>query len=487
MLCSVDETVVREQAVKSFVLLTESLSDNEMQNIFAPLLLKIGQNESFMCRVSCCSLIIPAYSRSGSIKEKLRKRFVDFCNEDSPMIRRAAASRIGKFASCIEKEFLISDLIPALKRLSSDEQDSIRVLCLESLIQIAQTLSKEDNQRHILSILISSSEDKSWKVRLGVAQNFADLSKSFGKEITDKDLVSKFGNLLKDGEADVRAASIKNLKNCTKIISPDKLATFIIPILVNMTQDSSPIVRSGLSDTIGEMSMALGKELTIQKLLHVLQELLKDENHEAKLNAVNSLLKVASVAGSETINGPVLIAMNNLTKDGQWRVRQVVFEASANLGKIFGKEFFIKNIEPIFFAYLSDTAAAVRESGILKVSELANEFKSDWIISSLIPKTLEIMNKEKIGYLFRIACLNSFYNASLFLSKEGVAANIVPILMKSAKDAIPNVRFSVAKIIKKMITKFDSQTLASKIKGIISELSNDPDKDVQYYAKLCQN
>jgi len=40
-------------------------------------------------------LFFPAYSRAGVMKEKLRKKFVELCNEDTPMIRRACASKIG--------------------------------------------------------------------------------------------------------------------------------------------------------------------------------------------------------------------------------------------------------------------------------------------------------------------------------------------------------------------------------------------------------
>jgi len=33
--------------------------------------------------------------KSGNSKEKLRKKFIELCNEDTPMIRRACASKLG--------------------------------------------------------------------------------------------------------------------------------------------------------------------------------------------------------------------------------------------------------------------------------------------------------------------------------------------------------------------------------------------------------
>ena len=94
-----DETVVREQSAKSLTTICENLSDAEIQNVFAPLVIKLAQGEWFTGRVSSCHLFFPCYSKSGHQKEKLRKKFIELCNEDTPMIRRACASKLGQFAT----------------------------------------------------------------------------------------------------------------------------------------------------------------------------------------------------------------------------------------------------------------------------------------------------------------------------------------------------------------------------------------------------
>lgn len=89
------ETVVREQASKSLVAICEHLSDAEIQNVFAPLVIKLSQCEWFMGKTSSCALFIACYPKSGPQKEKLRKKFIELCNEDTPLIRRACALRLG--------------------------------------------------------------------------------------------------------------------------------------------------------------------------------------------------------------------------------------------------------------------------------------------------------------------------------------------------------------------------------------------------------
>ena len=45
----------------------------------------------------------------------------------------------------MDKQHVLQEILPIFRQLSQDEQDTIRVMCLESLIPMASTLSKEEN------------------------------------------------------------------------------------------------------------------------------------------------------------------------------------------------------------------------------------------------------------------------------------------------------------------------------------------------------
>ena len=113
-----DETVVRDQAAKSLALIAGGLNDSEIQNVLTPVVLKLAQGEWFTGRVSSCQLFQAVYAKSGGHKDRLRKKFVELCNEDTPMIRRACAKEIGKFASQLEKQSLLQELLPVFRELS---------------------------------------------------------------------------------------------------------------------------------------------------------------------------------------------------------------------------------------------------------------------------------------------------------------------------------------------------------------------------------
>ena len=50
------------------------------------------------------------------------RNFRNLCGDDTPMVRRAAAGKLGEFAKVVAPEQLKSDLIPLFTVLAQDEQ-----------------------------------------------------------------------------------------------------------------------------------------------------------------------------------------------------------------------------------------------------------------------------------------------------------------------------------------------------------------------------
>jgi hypothetical protein len=100
------------------------------------------------------------------------------------MVRRAAAANLGKLATAIhqagEVAFLKSELLPLFTTLSSDEQDSVRLLAVQNCVSIAKVLSIGENQAVVLPIVRAVSQDTSWRVRYVVAEHLSELVPSLG-------------------------------------------------------------------------------------------------------------------------------------------------------------------------------------------------------------------------------------------------------------------------------------------------------------------
>ena len=143
------------------------------------------------------------------------------------------------------------------------------------------------------------------------------------------------------------------------------------------------------------MAHIVGKEYTISKVMPILTELMKDENAEVRLNVTQNISKLAEIVQIDLLSPSFLTILTNLTKDAQWRVRMAVIELVGDLSLKFGKDVYLKSLEPIFMQYLTNTAASVREMGVKKLQHMAVAFKSEWVLSSFIPKILECYNIEK--------------------------------------------------------------------------------------------
>lgn len=137
------------------------------------------------------------------------------CSDDTPMVRRAAASKLGEFAKVLEPEYVKSDIISLFTALASDEQvllllflcyinqqfsnlgcvhltaassschqtdfmyhfsqDSVRLLAVEACVSIATLLPQEDLETLVMPTLRQAAEDKSWRVRYMVADKFSEV------------------------------------------------------------------------------------------------------------------------------------------------------------------------------------------------------------------------------------------------------------------------------------------------------------------------
>jgi len=106
-LCNADETVVREQAYQSMGAISGSLSDSEIQNSFAPIVIRLASSERFYGRVSACHLFAQAYKKANGLQDRLRKKFVALCQEDTCIIRRACALKLGEFSTYLDKKHVI--------------------------------------------------------------------------------------------------------------------------------------------------------------------------------------------------------------------------------------------------------------------------------------------------------------------------------------------------------------------------------------------
>lgn len=147
------------------------------------------------------------------------------------MVRRAAAQKLGSFAKVVERDYVSRELMQLFTDLTQDgkiwlrphrglvfvelfnllfvDQDSVRLLAVESCGAFASALSREDAGAHLLPVVHKFAQvgvvflkmehphllcvnmncpvcvqDKSWRVRYNVANQLVQLCEALGQDIT---------------------------------------------------------------------------------------------------------------------------------------------------------------------------------------------------------------------------------------------------------------------------------------------------------------
>lgn len=93
---------------------------------------------------------------------------------------------------------------------------------------------------------------------------------------------------------------------------------------------------------------------------------------------------------------PFKNALTTLTKDPQWRVKMATFELIGDIGfqRILDKDQFQNQVQEIFFTYLNNTAAEVRNTGVRKLEKLAEVFDAEWCLTKVVPRVITLIQGE---------------------------------------------------------------------------------------------
>lgn len=267
-LATVEETVVRDKAVESANKVIKSLSADAVIKSVLPVVERLTRGDWFTARVSACGLFASAYAQLRAAGEDetmehrvaLRRLFEFLCQDDTPMVRRAASKSIGPFAQALEPENVKESILPLFHGLASDDQDSVRLLAIENCAALAKLLDERSNQDHIMPLAKGCAIDKSWRVRNNVAEAFYDLSAAVGRTATESTLLPCFVRLLQDPEAEVRASAAKNVSRYCDLIGSALFIAHIVPCLRDLSADVAQAVRVCLAEAVVDVVGKLTKK-----------------------------------------------------------------------------------------------------------------------------------------------------------------------------------------------------------------------------------
>lgn len=522
VLASMEEPIVRDNAVNSLNKISKELDDHEINYVFLHLIQTLSQGNWFSKKIASCGLFKSVITRvSSECRNNLLNQYYKLITDEYPMIRRSAASNFPHLINLISKfEFTNTDkkkrimkedweiIIKVYHYLLKDDQDSVRFLSVDILIEILdhfRIVNECSLNNDFLEDTLTLISDQSWRVRYATAEKFCSIALNFNNnEYHISKLVDPFISLMKDDEGEVRKVIAKQLPCfCNLLIKHESkkilVLTKIIDIINEISRDQNEVVRASLASTITDLSPILEKHLTIEKLLPIFLVMLKDECPDVRLNFISNLSIIIEVIGINLLSTDLLPAIMELAQDHKWRVRLAIIKYIPKLASQLGESFFNNKLLSLCLSWLWDPIFAIRDSAVTNLKELAEIFGSQWAENEIINRLLEIntnFEDEKINYskfIIRITCLFAVTNLVTIVKPNVIIKKILPFVDNLISDSVPNIRFNVAKtylvIVENLIKdkkklNFFNDLIKNDILNNLEKLKNDEDVDVRFYTKM---
>jgi len=487
-LCLVEEANVREKAIESLSAIGNEFSADQHEKYFIPMIKRLAGGDWYSARISACGLVVIPYDKvNDTIQQELKSTFKELGEDDTPMVRRAAAKNIGTFALKVENDYFRSILLPLFENLARDQQDSVRLYCLDNATKIAKLLTMEEFREELLPIVVTCAKDpRAWRVRFAVADHIA----SFAEEVDDPQSRQEFMEvmliLFKDTEAEVRSSAVCNLPKFSLCYDKQEIIEKIIPQFSVLSQDTSQHVKGAFVEILCKMAEILGEDDSITHIVPTVMHMMnKDEILEVRVSLLENLGMINTVLGSENCINHIVPLLKEYSEDKQWRVKLSIVQVIPQIAELVSESEFETHLSPIILNLMTDSVFSVRKTTLEIFLELASKFGNQWLQTRLIEKFRDMSNHTNCT--FRLAVLLNLFECITKFSPDAIRNDIHPTLLKLSHDPVPNIQFNVAKLIMQHHYVLDHDLLTSELIPRLREMrdSMDSDDDVRYFSMRC--
>eukprot|EP00116_Pleurobrachia_bachei_P012487 sb/3472749/ len=150
------------------------------------------------------------------------------------------------------------------------------------------------------------------------------------------------------------------------------------------------------------------------------------------------------------------------------------------LAEQLGVEFFDEKLNSLCMSWLVDGVFAIRSAATSNLKRLVAIFGMEWAQNTIITKVLSMARDP--NYLHRMTTLFAINVLAEVCPPDVITKFMVPVISNLANDAVPNVRFNVAKTMAKITPALDSYTIENQVKPCLTRLYTDDDHDVKYFS-----
>ncbi|KAK4361978.1 hypothetical protein RND71_017219 [Anisodus tanguticus] len=399
-LCSIEEACVRDKTVESLCIIGSQMREPDLIESFIPLSKRLAAGEWFTTRISSCGLFHIAYPKIPEpLRNDLRAVYSQLCHDDMPLVRKAAAINLGKFAATVEQPYLKTDIMSMFKDLRQDGQDSVRLFAVKSCAALGKLLELPVCLAELLPIIVEFaqelSSDSSEHVRSALASDIMGLAPILGQDATIEHLLPVIHSLLKDNFSEVRLNIISKLDQINQVIGIDLLSQSLLSVIVELTDiRHSWRVRHAMIEFIPILASQLGVGIYNDNLGALCMQWLKDKVCAIREAAGKNLKRLAEIFGRAWALEHIIPQVLSMVDDKYSLYRMNILHVLLNLAPVMGSEITCSQFLPVILAASKDSVPNVRLNVAKVLKSLASAVDQSVVEKSIRPCLNELEENE---------------------------------------------------------------------------------------------
>jgi len=511
-LCCIEETVVRNEAVKSIQKIVGDyyvIGNATDSSQLVEMCRRLASSDWFPSKV-CASGVLPSVylalavaNEANSSQEfrvstsnkllKIRQHLYSLSVVENPLVRRSCAKHLADLIKSLCKENVHhEDVLPVYRGLIGDESDTVRLLAVTATPAMStylKTLNPTFYNIEVLTIVRSAVTDQSWRVRDAIGKCFGEIITALASKPQHISyLCTAYASLLTDGEAEVRASTVGCLGTVTSIACATNGSSYspIASVLPKLGNDNIMEVRRNLAREIMNVAPDLNQDFVLKTYKTILEQLLTDEFPEVQLAVLTALPNLAPLLPKTPTLVSSLLAM---TSASNWRVRHNCALMLSSLCEYIGERFYLENLASPFYNFILDPVAEVRGAVVTASSNLAEVCGPEWCSQHVFPSLLRVYDDHGAEcYLTRSTVLQCA--AALIAShaetpdEQGLFEEVLTFLINGLSDNVANVRLIAARCLGNLIL-IQSGTFSyiRAIDALNTVVAEDQDEDCKYFCQ----
>ena len=433
---------------------------------------------------------------------KLAPLLVTLAGDEQFQIREATTRAVAAVGAAARNEDAEATLEPAFRALARDDVWSVRRAVAETLTSMSACLSSAAFEALVTDLFEPLANDVSYQVRAAMLEHLGPLISALGGERASASLVDHFASAARAESGRSSGASGGGLQLACAFNLPGVALAIgrarwheIREAHATLADSVQWRVRRTVACSLHEVAKILGGDAARADLSPIFEEALKDTD-EVRFGAVSNLAAFArevpadararhlrSIAGIGEPGG------GGGDAGGNGRLRRALAEQLDALSGIVSRRENEEIVLPLALRLLRDPAHAVRAKAVgclgAVLRDTARGPAATWREGG-VGQTVSDLKRMATnpGWMDRQAYVQMCGAFSATVDPRVVIEELVPLLVMSADDAVPNVRRELAATVATLQAN-PSFAVLPDLRAVVARLRDDRDRDVARTARGC--